>query len=133
MGSLQVELPEAVLALLHSAPQVREAYDTSTPQFSAYVESLKALLHLKNIATAQVDAVLRDVNKNDSYVLAARTALKIIDGYNNAKLLSDYLVGQGAAMTITVIQPMYREALRISPRDEGNKHGENALAYKLLL
>ena len=119
--------------LLLGAPRVREAYDTSTRQFNDYVALLRARLHSKKITIAQADAIFLEMESSQESVLTARTALKIIEGFHNAEYLSEHLTKRGEAATITVIQPMYRETFRISPRTKDNIHGENALTYKLQL
>ncbi|HTE21416.1 MAG TPA: hypothetical protein VK674_00055 [Candidatus Limnocylindria bacterium] len=67
----------------------------------------------------------------DIHVIAARTMLKIIKGKQDAAVLGEHLSVQGEKLTITLIQPMYHESTRISPRSMANPHGEDALRYKL--
>jgi hypothetical protein len=123
--------------LILGAPAVTEAYDTTTPEFAAYTEHLADELAARQLTPDSADQAIRGQvtpeELRDTHIIAARSALKVIKGGQDAAALSKYLDSQEEKLTVTLIQPMYHESPRISPRTEDNPHGEGALRYKLEL
>jgi hypothetical protein len=121
--------------LVLGAPAVMEAYDTTTPEFAAYTEYLAGELAASQLTPDVADQAIREQSTTeglrDTHVIAARSALKIIKGDQDAAALSEYLSAQEEKLTVTLIQPMYHESPRINQRTAENPHGENALRYKL--
>lgn len=81
---------------------------------------------------SQLDDYLKNSsNGSTESVLSSRTAVKVLLGRRDAASLAKYLTKQHQTCTITLVQPMYHEAARISPRTKRNPHGEDALRQKL--
>lgn len=121
-------VPTDLQQLLDNAPSVDEAYDTATAKFHNYVSTVKQYLQRKRESPRKLDESLRELGADTT---AARTAIKLIEGEMAAKRISQKIKQAGDSLTITLVQPMYHEGPRISPRTKANPHGENALTYKL--
>lgn len=116
------------------APPVVEAYDTSTPEFHNFLDYLRSDLEQTHALPSYVDAELRaTADLDDPRSTAIRTGLKIIQGERDAVLIAEILRERQERLTITVVQPMFREAERLRPRTANNPHGEDSLIYKLNL
>lgn len=101
---------------LPSPPQVTEAYDTSTPAFNQYCRVV-----FDAIADQIIPGVTDMPQSNET--IALRLAIKL---HQSQEILS----GIDQPVTVTLLNPVYKETGRIQTRD-AHPHGENSIRFKI--
>ena len=113
-------------------PAIHEPYDSTSHEFELYIESLKHLseaeLDMKVIAAKKLAL---KTNEHIADYIALGTAALILKSRRAGDAIENYLAAEDTQVTVFVIQPIFNEADRMSPRSESNPHGENALLYRV--
>lgn len=113
-------------------PKLVEPYDTSTDIFENFVaqtsrltteERAEKLYELRGRAEADPSVI--------SKYVAHGVASLILEARQAAWAVQQRLEGNDEEAIVYVVQPVYNEAERMSPRTKENPHGENALLYRL--
>ena len=102
------------------APAVTEAFDTTTPGFEAYVDEIDELYRQQGLDYSVLDEQARS---HGDQSFGFRIALKIAESRRIIRNLE-------APLTITLVNPVYKETGRIRRRAE-HPHGEDSIRYKL--
>ena len=111
-----------MLSLIDKAPAISEAYDTSTPAFRAYLDDVIDWFSSQDKDYATIDAEVRASYPAEK-VIGFRVALKIAESHRILRELNEPL-------TITVLNPVYKETARMQPRSE-HPHGEDLICFKM--
>ncbi|MGI9239302.1 MAG: hypothetical protein ACR2RV_00790 [Verrucomicrobiales bacterium] len=107
--------------ILLRSPEVNEAYDATLPEFNAYAEEVATWFAAQDMIYAEVDEAARDHAGGDR-AFGFRIALKLAE---SRRLIS----GLDQPVTITLINPVYKETGRIQRRAE-HPHGEDSIRCK---
>jgi hypothetical protein len=115
-----------------------EPYYYSTIEFQDYLEYIDSeisqseidLEGLENYCIVK-DQGLEGFDRCQKIVL--KIVLKILQAKEDLEVLIDYIQDQDKKVLVSIIQPMFHEVKRMSPRSEKNPYGENALVEKLEL
>jgi hypothetical protein len=105
---------------ISKSPSVVEAYDTTRPEFDAYVDEIDAWYRRRPGTYAELDELGR---REGGAALAFRIALKIAESRRIVRELD-------APVTITLLNPVYKETGRMQPREE-HPHGEDSIRCKV--
>jgi hypothetical protein len=105
---------------ISASPCVVEAYDTTRPDFEAYVDEIDAWYQHRSGTYAGLDETGR--GEGDA-ALAFRIALKIAE---SRRIVRELLT----PVTITLLNPVYKETGRMQPRED-HPHGEDSIRYKV--
>jgi len=111
-----------MVSLIDKAPSISEAYDTSTPAFREYLEGVISWFENQERDYATIDAEVRASNPPER-VMGFRVALKIAESHRILRKLNEPL-------TITLLNPVYKETARMQPRAE-HPHGEDLIRFKM--
>lgn len=114
------DLSPLLAALLADSPDVAEAYDTSTPEFAAYVERVE-----RHTASGEIDNIAEAgalVRREAPNANGLRVAFKIAESRAAIRNLSEPVV-------VTLLNPVYKETGRMQTREQ-HPHGEDSLRYK---
>ncbi len=108
-------------ALRSKAPAVTEAYDTTVPAFGEYANEVLAWF---NAQAGPYESLDREARKHadEPGTFGFRIALKIAESRR-------ILAALDLPVTITLVNPVYKETGRIRRRDE-HPHGENSIRVK---
>ncbi len=107
-------------SLAAESPVVREAYDTSTADFAAYVDHVEDVVDSGEFGTASaIDETVRSATDD---VIGLRVALKVVQSRSAIRALDE-------PMVVTLLNPVYKETGRILPRSQ-HPHGEDSIRYK---
>ncbi len=109
-------------SLIEKAPPITEAYDSSTPNFYAYLEEVITWFKSQEKDYASIDADARSVAPAEG-ALGFRLALKIAESRRILCSISD-------PVTITLLNPVYKESARMLRREE-HPHGEDSIRFKM--
>lgn len=112
-------------------PPVTEPYDFTSSQFEEFMHTIEAIASNdrdKLVARLKNES-LADARRYPFY-MALGTASLILKAHSQAATLHNYLSSSRQTAKIYVIQPVYNEAERMSPRTADNPYGENALLYR---
>jgi len=102
------------------APSVVEAYDTTRPEFEAFVDAVDAWYPQRPAAYGELDAQGR---RAGDAALPFRIALKIAESRRIVR-------GLTAPVTLTLLNPVYKETGRMQRREE-HPHGEDSIRCKI--
>jgi hypothetical protein len=105
---------------ISESPSVVEAYDTTRPDFEAYVDEIDAWYQRRPGTFSALDE--RGRREGDA-ALAFRIALKIAESRRIVREL-------GMPVTITLLNPVYKETGRMQPRED-HPHGEDSIRCKI--
>jgi hypothetical protein len=105
---------------ISEAPSVAEAYDTTRPGFEAYVDEIDGWYQTRPGTYSGLDEAAR--HEGDA-ALAFRIALKIAESRRIVR-------GLTAPVTITLLNPVYKETGRMQRREE-HPHGEDSIRCKI--
>jgi hypothetical protein len=105
---------------ISQAPEIAEAYDTTRPEFAAYVAEIETWYRTRPGTYAGLDETAR---LEGDAALAFRIALKIAESRRIIRELS-------APVTITLLNPVYKETGRMQRREE-HPHGEDSIRCKI--
>jgi hypothetical protein len=105
---------------ISESPCVAEAYDTTRPNFEAYVDEIDAWYQRRPGTYSGLDEAGRC--EGDA-ALAFRIALKIAESRRIVREL-------GTPVTITLLNPVYKESGRMQRREE-HPHGEDSIRCKI--
>ncbi|MBW2542327.1 MAG: hypothetical protein JRF15_09575 [Deltaproteobacteria bacterium] len=105
---------------ISQAPEIAEAYDTTRPEFEAYVDEIETWYRTRPGTYAGLDETAR---LEGDAALAFRIALKIAESRRIIRELS-------APVTITLLNPVYKETGRMQRREE-HPHGEDSIRCKI--
>ena len=108
--------------IILKAPPVTEAYDTTIPEFQTYVDGVVGWYSAQANSYDAIDAAARSRGGDDSRVFGFRIALKIAESHRILRNLE-------RQVTVTLINPVYKETGRIQRREE-HPHGENSIRFK---
>lgn len=108
--------------ILLKAPPIAEAYDTTAPAFQSYVENVADWFGSQSSSYASIDEEARK-SPEVSQAFGFRIALKIAESRRILKNLDN-------PVTITLINPVYKETGRIQKRED-HPHGENSIRCKV--
>lgn len=108
-------------SVLSKAPPVTEAYDTTHPEFLAYVEEVADWYAGQGRDYDDVDRQARE-HVEIPEAFGFRIALKIAESRRILKNLD-------RPVTVTLLNPVYKETGRIQRREE-HPHGENSIRFK---
>lgn len=108
-------------ALIQKAPTIAEAYDTTCPEFTAYIREVVEWFDGQEAGYTDIDREAR-AQLGSPGVFGFRTALKIAESQRIVRALDQ-------EVTITLLNPVYKETGRIQRRDE-HPHGENSIRCK---
>ena len=111
-----------MVSLIDKSPSISEAYDTSTPAFRAYLENVITWFENQDKDYATIDTEVRASNPAEK-VIGFRVALKIAESHRILRELDEPL-------TITLLNPVYKETARIQPRAE-HPYGEDLIRFKM--
>ncbi len=111
-----------MLSLIDKAPPILEAYDTSTTVFREYLDDVIAWFDRQGKDYATIDAEVRASHAAEK-VIGFRVALKIAESHRILRELNEPL-------TITLLNPVYKETARMQPRSE-HPHGEDLIRFKM--
>lgn len=107
--------------ILLRSPEVGEAYDATLPAFNAYADEVATWFAGQGMSYAALDEAARDHAGGDR-AFGFRIALKLAE--------SRRLIGElDQPVTITLINPVYKETGRIQRRAE-HPHGEDSIRCK---
>jgi len=106
--------------IFNRAPSVTEAFDTTTTGFEAYVDEIDGLYRQQELDYSALDEQARSFGDQS---FGFRIALKIAE---SRRIIRDL----EAPLTITLVNPVYKETGRIQRRAE-HPHGEDSIRYKL--
>ncbi len=106
--------------IFNRAPAVTEAFDTTTTGFEAYVDEIDGLYRQQELDYSALDEQARSFGDQS---FGFRIALKIAE---SRRIIRDL----EAPLTITLVNPVYKETGRIQRRAE-HPHGEDSIRYKL--
>ena len=101
-------------------PVINEAYDTNTAAAHGYFNEVEDWLQKQDKPIALID---KEARINGDEVVAFRTMLKFIESKR-------VIEGLNERLTLTLINPIYKETGRIQRREE-HPHGENSLRTKI--
>lgn len=113
-------MSENLQSLIAAAPQIQEAYDVSTPEADQYFTRVKRWLAETDYDIASLDS--KAANYGNASI-ALRTILKFIESERIIEAIKE-------PVTITLINPVYKEKGRMSRRSE-HPHGENSIRMKI--
>ncbi len=105
---------------LSESPSVVEAYDTTRPDFEAYVDEIDAWYQRRPGTYSELDERAR---REGDAALSFRIALKIAESRRIVREL-------GTPITLTLLNPVYKETGRIQRRED-HPHGEDSIRYKI--
>jgi hypothetical protein len=105
---------------ISESPSVVEAYDTTRPEFEAYVDEIDAWVQRRPATYSGLDEAGR---REGDVALAFRIALKIAESRRIVRELA-------APVTITLLNPVYKETGRMQRRED-HPHGEDSIRYKI--
>jgi hypothetical protein len=105
---------------ISEAPPVMEAYDTTRPDFEAYVDEIDAWYQRRPETYSGLDETAR---REGDAALAFRIALKIAESRRIVREL-------GTPVTITLLNPVYKETGRMQRRED-HPHGEDSIRCKV--
>lgn len=108
--------------LIEKALLITEAYDTSTQAYRDYTSEVIGWFNHSNRGYASIDAEAHFgplVGKELGFCLA----LKIAESHRILRELTD-------PVTITLLNPVYKETARMSRREE-HPHGEDSIRFKM--
>jgi hypothetical protein len=105
---------------ISESPSVVEAYDTTRPDFEAYVDEIDAWYQRRPATYSGLDETGR---REGDVALAFRIALKIAESRRIVRKL-------GTPVTITLLNPVYKETGRMQRRED-HPHGEDSIRYKI--
>ena len=111
-----------MLALIDKSPTITEAYDTSTTEFSDYLDEVATWFENQHKDYATIDAQARAGKHADS-TLGFRVALRIAESRRILRNIDE-------PVTITLINPVYKEITRMQTRAD-HPHGENSIVFKM--
>ncbi len=117
---MQTNYSIARAELFDRAPILTEAYDTTTPDFDAYVDEIDRLYRQQGLVYSVLDKQARDHGEQS---FGFRVALKIAESRRIIRNLDE-------PVTITLVNPVYKETGRIQRRAK-HPHGEDSIRYKL--
>ncbi len=120
MSSTYRDSNTTIERLIAQSPSITEAYDTTTPVFDAYTETIDTWYQNQPLAYSQIDKLARQYNTD---ALGFRIALKIVESWRIIRSLE-------APVTLTLLNPVYKETGRMQRREE-HPHGENSIRYKV--
>ena len=112
----------AIESLINKAPLITEAYDTSTPAFRDYLGEVSSWFESQDGDYASIDAEAC-VDTFAGRVLGFRLALKISESHRILRTITE-------PVTITLLNPLYKETARIQRREE-HPHGEDSIRVKM--
>jgi len=101
-------------------PAVVEAYDTTRPDFEAYVDEIDAWYQRGPATYSELDEKGR---REGEAALAFRIALKIVESRRIVRELD-------TPVTITLLNPVYKETGRMQRRED-HPHGEDSIRCKV--
>ena len=107
--------------ILLKSPAVTEAYDATLPAFDSYADEVATWLAGQELDYAAVDEQARGAADTER-AFGFRIALKLAE---SRRILSEL----DRPVTITLINPVYKETGRIQRRSE-HPHGENSIRCK---
>ncbi len=110
----------ALKEIFDRAPPVTEAFDTTTNDFEVYVDEIDVQYRREGIDYSVLDEQARGHGDRS---FGFRIALKIAE---SRRIIRDL----DAPLTISLINPVYKETGRIRRRAE-HPHGEDSIRYKL--
>lgn len=112
-------------------PPVTEPYDFTSSEFDGFIHTIEAIgsNDRDKLVARLKDESLADATRYLFY-MALGTANLILKARSQAAALNNYLNSRRQTAKIYVIQPVYNEAERMSPRTADNPYGENALLYR---
>jgi hypothetical protein len=105
---------------ISESPSVVEAYDTTRPDFEAYVDEIDAWYQRGRGTYAGLDDTGR---REGDAALAFRIALKIAESRRIVRELD-------TPVTITLLNPVYKETGRMQRRED-HPHGEDSIRCKI--
>lgn len=108
--------------LIEKAPLITEAYDTSTQAYRDYTSEVIAWFNHSSRGYPSIDAEAHIgplVGKELGFCLA----LKIAESHRILRAITN-------PVTITLLNPVYKETARMSRREE-HPHGEDSLRFKM--
>jgi hypothetical protein len=105
---------------ISESPPIVEAYDTTRPDFEAYVDEIDAWYQRRPGTYSGLDETGRRVG---DAAMAFRIALKIAESRRIIREL-------GAPVTITLLNPVYKETGRMQRRED-HPHGEDSIRCKI--
>ena len=109
-------------SLIKKAPPITEAYDTSTHAFGNYLEEVIAWFEHQDKDYASVDAEAR-LSAIAEETLGFRLAVKIAESQRILQMINQ-------PMTITLLNPVYKETERMQRREE-HSFGEDSIRFKM--
>jgi hypothetical protein len=105
---------------ISEAPSVVEAYDTTRPEFEAFVDEIDAWYRTRPGTYADLDETAR---REGDAALAFRIALKIAESRRVIRALD-------TPVTTTLLNPVYKETGRMQRRED-HPHGEDSIRGKI--
>jgi hypothetical protein len=117
---MQIVKPMARPEVFGRAPELTEAFDTTTSAFDAYVDWIDGLYRQQKLNYSLLDEQAREHGEQS---FGFRVALKIAESRRIIRVLH-------VPLTITLVNPVYKETGRIQRRTE-HPHGEDSIRYKL--
>ena len=106
--------------------RLSETYDYTGPEFDRLVQDVSLR------STRQISRQLKQLQRTDiGAYLALGTAAQVAASRETANRVQEYLAHGDTELRLFVIQPMFREGLRLLSRSPCNPHGEDALRFKL--
>jgi len=113
-------------------PPVYEPYDLTSIRYGEFLESVKKLSPTNIAALLKLlDERLPNKQHKVPYYIALATAALLCDAHRATEYVQSQLAAHNKRLRVYVIQPVFNEAQRMSPRSKKNPHGENALLYRL--
>ena len=107
-------------SIIQQGPGIIEAYDASTAEAHQYFNEVQQWLDEQK---ASIDDVDKEARGYGNEALALRTMLKFIAS-------KDVITGLKEAVTLTLINPVYKETGRMQKRAQ-HPHGEDSLRTKV--
>ena len=105
-------------------PPVAEPWDITQPPFATFVAVVAE-------SYAEAAEALDQTSLRPEAYIALGTALKCVDAARAGRRIQEHLDVAGQELSLNVVEPMYHEADRMSPRTAANPHGEDAFAFRL--
>ncbi|MCP5096549.1 MAG: hypothetical protein GY943_13435 [Chloroflexi bacterium] len=106
--------------MIQQSPDVTEAYDTTTPQFDAYIHDIAQWYQGIQLPYHHLDQEAKRLGES---ALGFRIALKISESWRIIREIN-------VPVTITLLNPVYKETERMLSREE-HPHGEDSIRNKI--
>ena len=108
--------------LLLKAPAISEAYDVTLPEFQSYANEVEEWFSGQDQGYQAIDGDARQ-HSDQERAIGFRIALKMAESRRVLRKLDQ-------SLTITLLNPVYKETGRIQRREE-HPHGENSIRCKV--